>query len=230
MAAIYLIGLLESFSKALFPLYLIPLVVGFWKARNRNGVFVVLLAGCYLLLSYYYLIRFDSIRVRHLLTPAFLLHPWIGVGMDRIVGYVRGSSRQRLLAIFMLLLFGISPIYRSVKILWKQDNVLPKAGKWIADIPEFQAAKIIANDRRAPFYVGRGVDFLFYPKKDFFAMERLALSRQIGLLIIEESKKKEIQALQLKKFTKVKEFVGKKNIVIIYCSPELYRSIRGKEL
>ena len=38
MPVIYLIGLLESFSKALFPLYLIPLVVGFWKARNRNGV------------------------------------------------------------------------------------------------------------------------------------------------------------------------------------------------
>jgi 4-amino-4-deoxy-L-arabinose transferase-like glycosyltransferase len=56
MTAIYLIGLLESFSKALFPLYLVPLVVGFWKGRNRNGVFVALLAVCYLLMSYYLLI------------------------------------------------------------------------------------------------------------------------------------------------------------------------------
>jgi 4-amino-4-deoxy-L-arabinose transferase-like glycosyltransferase len=230
MPAIYLIGLLESFSKALFPLYLIPLVVGFWQARNRNGVFVFLLAGCYLLLSYYYLIRFDSIRVRHLLTPAFLLLPWIGVGIDRIVVYVRSSSRQRLLAIFMLLLFGVLPIYRSARILWKQDTVLPMAGKWIAAIPEFQVAKIITNDRRAPFYAGRGVDFDFYLTSDLFHMEDIALARQSDLLIIEVSKKKVNQALRLKKFRKVKEFIGKKNIVMIYSSPKLYESIQGRKL
>ena len=230
MTVIYFIGLLESFSKALFPLYLIPLVVGLWNARNRNGVFVVLLTGCYLLLSYYYLIRFDSIRVRHLLTPAFLLHPWIGAGMDRIVVYVRGSSRKHLLIILMLLLFGILPTYRSVKIIWKQDTALPKAGKWMADIPEFQTAKIMTNDRRVPFYAGRGVDFDLHLSSDFFHMEELALKRQLDLLIMKVPKKKENQTVRLKKFRKVKEFFGKKNIVIIYCSPKLYESIQGRKL
>ena len=230
MAAIYLIGLLESFSKALFPLYLIPLVLGFWKVRNRNSVFIALLAGCYLLMSYYYLIRFDSIRVRHLLTPAFLLHPWIGAGIDRIVVYVRGSSRQHLLTILMLLLFGILPTYRSVKIVWKQDTALPKAGKWMADIPEFQTAKIMTNDRRVPFYAGRGVDFDLHLSSDFFHMEELAIKRQLDLLIMKVPKKKENQTIRLKKFRKIKEFFGKKNIVIIYCSPKLYESIQGRKL
>jgi 4-amino-4-deoxy-L-arabinose transferase-like glycosyltransferase len=230
MPAIYLIGLLESFSKALFPLYLIPLVLGLCKERNRNCVFVVLLAGCYLLMSYYYLIRLDSIRVRHLLTPAFLLYPLIGVGIERIVVYVRGSSRQRLLAIFILLLFVVLPIYRSVKILWKQDTVLVKAGKWIADIPEFQAAKIITNDKRVPFYAARGVDFDSYLSSDFYHMEDIALKRQLDLLIMKVSKKKGNQKPRLKKFRKVKEFFGKKNIVIIYCSPKLYESIQGSKL
>jgi len=230
MAAIYLIGLLESFSKALFPLYLVPLVVGFWKARNRNAFFVALLAGCYLLMSYYLLIRLDSIRVRHLLTPAFLLHPWIGVGIDRIVVYVKGSSRQRLLAILILFLLGVLPIYRSVKILWKQDTVLVKAGKWIADIPEFQAAKIITNDKRVPFYAARGVDFDSYLSSDFFHMEDIALERQLDLLIMKVPKKRENSTPRLTKFRKVKEFLGKKNIVIIYCSPKLYESIQGRKL
>ena len=230
MAAIYLIGLLESFSKALFPLYLIPLVLGFWKVRNRNSVFIALLAGCYLLMSYYYLVRFDSIRVRHLLTPAFLLHPWIGAGIDRIVVYVRGSSRQHLLTILMLLLFGVLPIYRSVKILWKQDTVLVRAGKWIADIPEFQAARIITNDRRVPFYAAQGADFDFFLSSDFFYMEDMALKRELDLLIMKVPKKKENQTIRLKKFRKVKEFFGKKNIVIIYCSPKLYESIQGRKL
>jgi 4-amino-4-deoxy-L-arabinose transferase-like glycosyltransferase len=230
MTAIYLIGLLESFIKALFPLYLVPLVVGFWKVRNRNGVFVALLAGCYLLMSYYLLIRLDSIRVRHLLTPAFLLHPWIGAGIDRIVIYVRGSSRQRLLTILILLLFGVLPIYRSVKILWKQDTVLVRAGKWIADIPEFQAARIITNDRRVPFYAAQGADFDFFLSSDFFYMEDMALKRELDLLIMKVPKKKENQTVRLKKFRKVKKFFGKKNIIIIYCSPKLYESVQGRKL
>ena len=81
MLVIYLIGLLESFIKALFPLNFIPLVVGFKNWRKRHGVFVLLLAGSYLLLSYYFLITRDFIRVRYFLTPVLLLCPWIGLGM-----------------------------------------------------------------------------------------------------------------------------------------------------
>jgi len=68
---IYLIGLLEKFFKALFPPYLIPLVVGLWKVRNRNNVFILLLTACYFLSLYYYMISTNSIRERYLLTPAF---------------------------------------------------------------------------------------------------------------------------------------------------------------
>jgi 4-amino-4-deoxy-L-arabinose transferase-like glycosyltransferase len=230
MPAIYFIGFFEALSEALFLPFILPLGLGLKSSKVRNSAFMFFLVSCYLLMLYCALILIGHTRERIFLAPAFILYPWIGAGIDRIVAYLKDSSRQRLIAIFILLLFGVLPIYKSVKILWQQDTVLVKAGKWIADIPEFQTAKIITNDRRAPFYAGRGVDFVFYLTSDFSTMERIALSRQIDLLIIEESKKKEIQKLQLKKFRKVKEFVGKKNMVIIYCSPKLYRSISGKKL
>ena len=233
MPIIYLIGLLENFFRALFPPYVIPLAVGLRKTRNRDNLFVILLVVSYFLMLYYYLISMDTIRVRFFLTPAFLLFPWIGVGIDRIVVYVRGSSRQRLLAILILLLFGVLPIYRSVKILWKQDTVLLEAGKWLADVPEFQVARIITTDSRIPFYAGRGVpgvDYYLVLTSDHFTLEKIALLEGYDLLIFKTSKKSKNPTPRLKKFRKVKEFVGKKDIVSIYCSPKLYRSISGKEL
>jgi hypothetical protein len=95
MPLIYLIGLLEKFLKALFPPYLIPLGLGVWHARKRNNVFIILFAAFYLLSLYYYMISTNTIRERFLLTPVFLLYPFIGVGLDRLCINVKKASRRR---------------------------------------------------------------------------------------------------------------------------------------
>jgi hypothetical protein len=59
-------------------------------------------------------------------------------------------------------------------------------------------------------------------------MEKLALQKSFDLLIIKTSKKSENSRPGLKKFMKVKEFAGAIDIVDIYCSPRLYRTIRDK--
>jgi hypothetical protein len=78
---------------------------------------------------------------------------------------------------------------------------------------------MITTDRRIPFYAGRG---------NYLAMEKLALKKSFDLLIITTSKKRKNSRPRLKKFTRVKEFVGAKDIVNIYCSPKLYRTVKGK--
>jgi len=227
---IYLIGLLEKFFKALFPPYLIPLVVGVWYARNRNNVFIILLTACYFLILYYYMISINSIRERYLLTPAFLLHPFIGVGLDRLCIYVKKSSRRRLFTILLVIFFALLPVYRSFRIIWNQDTVLLVAGEWLATIPQFQTAKIITTDRsrRISFYAGRGLDQTLYRKPNYSAMEKLALQKSFDFIIIKTSKKSENSRPGLKKFMKVKEFAGAKDIVNIYCSPIIYETIKGK--
>ena len=233
MLVIYLIGLLESFIKALFPLNFIPLVVGFRNWRKRHGVFVLLLAGSYLLLSYYLLITRDSIRVRFFLTPVLLLCPWIGLGIDRILIYVRGLSKRRFFTILLLIIFALVPFHRSLRITWKQETVPLKAGEWISTVPQFQTAKIITTDRRISFYAGRGLDQTLclnpnYLVINYLVIEKLALEKSFDLLIITTSKKGKSSRPRLKKFTRVKEFVGEKDIVNIYCSPRLYRTVKGK--
>jgi hypothetical protein len=230
MPIIYLIGLLEKFFKVLFPPYLIPLGVGVWNARNRNNVFIILFASFYFLSLYYYMISTNSIRERLLLTPAFLLYPFIGVGIDRLYIYVKKSSRRRLLTILLVIFFVLLPTYRSYRITWTEDDVLAKAGKWIAKVPQFQKAEIITADSRVPFYADRGVHYTWYPHPDHLSMEALAVSSRFDLLVIKKSKNNESSAPPPNKFIKVKEFIGVKDIVSIYCSPRLYRTIRDKGL
>jgi 4-amino-4-deoxy-L-arabinose transferase-like glycosyltransferase len=225
---IYLIGLLEKFFKALFPPYLIPLGVGVWNARNRNNVFIILFASFYFLSLYYYMISTNSIRERFLLTPAFLLHPFIGVGIDRLYIYVKKSSRRRLFTILLVIFFVLLPTYRSLKITCIEDDVLSKAGKWIAEVPQFQKAEIITTDSRVAFYAGRGAHYTRYPYPNHLSMEAFAESSRFDLLVIKKSKNDESSAPPLKKFIRVKKFIGVEDIVSIYCSPGLYATVKGK--
>ena len=228
MPIIYLIGLLEKFFKVLFPPYLIPLAVGVWNARNRNNVFIILFTAFYLLSLYYYMISTDSIRERFLLAPAFLLYPFIGAGLDRLCITAKRSSRRRLFTILLVIFFALLPAYRSLRITWKEDDVLAKTGKWIAAVPEFQIAEIITTDSRVAFYAGRGAHYTWYPNSDYFSMEAVAESSRFDLLVIKRPQKNESSAPPLRKFIKVKEFIGVQDIVTIYCSPRLYRTVEGK--
>ena len=176
------------------------------------------------------MISTNSIRERYLLTPAFLMHPFIGVGLDRLYSLIKKSSKRRLLTILFVIFFLLLPIYKSSRKIWNQDTVRLTASEWIATIPQFKTAKIITNDLRIPFYAGRSLKQTHYMRPNYFDMEKLALKRNFDLLIISTSKKSRNLRPEFKKFTRVKEFVGKKDVVNIYCSPRLYRTVRNKGL
>jgi hypothetical protein len=222
---LYLIGSLESFVKALFPLYLVPLGWGLWHSRMRKCGFVLFLAVSYFLMLYYLHLKTDSIRERFFLSLVFLLCPWIGVGLERLFDFIKRSLKLRIITAVCVLLLGILPIYKSVEIVWKQDNVFVKAGEWIGKVPEFQKAAILSNDRRIAFYAGRQDYYDYHGGYDNLTMEKFALANGADLLIIKRSKRKRDKRPQLKLFREVKEFAGVKDIIYIYCSPKLYEML-----
>lgn len=222
---IYLLGSLESFVKALFPLYLIPLGWGLWHSRMRKCSFVLFLAVSYFLMLYFLHLKLDSIRERFFLTLVFLLSPWVGVGLERLFDFIKRSSKPRILTAVCVLLLGILPIYKSVEVAWKQDNVFVKAGEWIGKVPEFQKATIISNDRRIAFYAGRQDYYDYHGGYDNLTMEKFASAKGVDILIIKRSKRKRDKRVQLKLYREVKEFAGVKDIIYIYCSPKLYEML-----
>ena len=231
MPVIYLWGLLCSFVKVLFPLFVIPLLWGLRDSLPRIRVFVLALTASYLFAIYYVLLEMDFIQHRFLLAPAFLLYPWIGAGIARLFMSVKGSSRPIFFAILFVIVFSVSPIYRCAHSLWKQDDVITTAAEWIANKDEFHQAKIITTDPRIPFYAGRERDYMKYADihHNYFAMEQTAIENQMDILIIRVSAKKKDILPELAVYKKVKEFIGKKNIAIIYCSPEFHKTLRARQ-
>jgi 4-amino-4-deoxy-L-arabinose transferase-like glycosyltransferase len=224
MYAVYLIGLLQAFINAIFLPFVIPLGFGLKKSRLRNHAFILLLLGVYLLLLYSSLMKRDVLRVRHLLAAAFLLYPWIGVGLYRIVNTSKKSVWQRSVAILFILGLGAVSTYKSVDVTWKQDDVVVRAGKWIK-ARGLRKTPMITTDRRVAFYAGKGKDYLRYDGSEYFAMEKLALEKGYDVLVIRTSKKRMKTGPQLTRFTNKKQFIGVKDIVAIYFSPKLQENL-----
>jgi hypothetical protein len=222
---VYLIGSLESLAKALFPLYLFPLGWGLWHSRLRKCSFVLFLAFSYFLMLYFLHVKTDSIRERFFLSLIFLLCPWVGVGLERLFDFIKRAPKPRILTAICVLLLGVLPIYKSIEIVWKQDNVFVKAGEWIGKVPEFQKAAILSNDKRIAFYADRQDYYAFHGGYDNLALEKFALARGADLLVIKRSKRKRDERPHLKVYKEIKEFAGVKDIVYIYCSPKLYGMI-----
>ncbi|MBW2246201.1 MAG: glycosyltransferase family 39 protein [Deltaproteobacteria bacterium] len=238
MPIIYLFGLLETLIKVIFPFFVVSLFWGFRDSLTRSRLFLLSLVLIYLFMCYYSYVVRDFIQKRFFFVPAFLLYVWIGRGIERMFMLVRQSVRPQLFAVVFAVLFFISPVYKSVHSIGKQDNVITLTGKWIATRPELAEAKIATNDSRILFYAGRKTfggntkkNFKPYArlKYDYSGMEQLAAENKKDILIIRTSSKGKDMPSGFKYYKKVKEFIGKKRIVAVFCSTEFFKKLNQED-
>jgi len=221
---IYLVGLLQTFVKVLFPLFVIPL---FWAYRHifeRRQAFVFALVCFYLLMMYYTLIDRDFMQGRFLFAPVSLAYPWVGLGMERMFNYLKSSSMPKVYFAIFIVIFFMSPVFKCVYSVAKADNVLRESGKWLAANEMFHDAKLLTNDIRSPFFAGITIDdyFLYRKKKDkdnFASIEKIALEKQVDILVVKVSPKETELLDNISYYKKLKKFTGRQRDVYIYCSP-----------
>ena len=231
MPIIYLFGLIESFIKVLFPLFILPLFWGFRHSLQRTHVFVLSVVVSYLLMIFYVLIYIDAIEYRVFFAPTFLLFPWIGAGCQHMLAFMKKSSKPRLFLALCGIVFLLSPFYKSADSIRKQDNLISTSSEWLGKKAEFQKAKIVTTDPRVPFLAGRGRDYLIYDDKDndCSGLEQFAMQKQMDVVIIRISAKRRGRIDKFRYYKKVKEFIGKKNMVAIYGSPEFLKRLNAKK-
>ena len=228
MSLLYLLGLIEGLIKVLFPFFIIPFYYGFKRPFFRNQVLILAFVTSYLFMVYCYAIKVDFVRARFLLAPAFLLFPWIGAGMERIFAFVKNSSRPKVFVFVFALIFLIAPISKTINSFGKHDSVIIESGEWLAGQPGFNNAKIVTNERRILFYAGREtysdrgnrVEMYGSSRSDFTGMEKLAKKIQADVIIIRTSVRRKDMIPEFKYFRKIREFVGKKKIAVIFYSPD----------
>jgi hypothetical protein len=235
MPIIYLFGLFESLIKVLFPFFVIPLFLGLRNSLLRTRVLVLILVIFYLIVVYYYAIKLDFVRTRFLFAPAFLLYPWIGAGLERMFILLRQASKPKFFAVVFVSFFIILPLCKVGHSFGKHDGVIIKTGEWLAAQAEFNKAKIATNEARILFYAGKeswaGGTENFYPyaslRYDYKKIGQLAREKERDILIIRSSVKKKDKITNLGYFKKIKEFIGKKDVAIIYCSPKFSKTGRN---
>ncbi len=225
LPVIYLISVIEAMVQNFFPLFVLPLLLGFGQRINwhRGLWLLLLLTGAYFLMAYFFLFTQDFISKRYVLAPALLLLPWIGRGLERIWDGIARCRWPRIAMILFLLVFCGVPAYKSLGDFTGpvKGDVIRIAGQWLVMQPDLQNAIIACSDPRVRFYSSPEQKYVrhmesFSVARDFRKMEKVAFEKKADLLIIEISKKKRRQMPEFKHFSLMKEFAGTKNDVLIF--------------
>ena len=219
MAVIYMFGILEYMIRVLFPVFLIPLILGLTYRWEKQHWFVMVVVFFYLFIFYYALIKRDFIEIRFVFMPVFLLYLWVGYGLDRIWIKARNSSYSKFWVFLFFVSFIILPIYKTGNSIFSQDSVLREAGKWLAESPDFARARLATTDSRISFYAENMDNSLYISNREikdkYPIIEKMALQDK-SLLIAEKVRKGREPFKGFKHYRILKTFHGKINSVHFY--------------
>jgi hypothetical protein len=236
---IYLLGLLESMVKVLFPLYLVPLALGLGRRAAGGRWFVLLLTAVYLLVILYTMIESDYVQSRFLAAPAVLLYPWIGAGLDRLYTGLRSQVRWRwwrwATLVLLLVLMG-APLCEIGAGAAKEDGLVRQAGRWLAQQPALRRGRIVTTDERILYWAGidylAGRDRLYFyynsgdrGQAEYRGLEDLARRKGAGLIVVRDGKKDRDKIPPFGCYRKVHEMEGIKDFAAFYqttgaCRPQ----------
>jgi hypothetical protein len=190
MPLVYLIGLLESLIKALYPLYFLPLFFLLTKpSRSFSKLtaekkFVLVIFGGYMLALFYILITRDKMIGRLLFTPAVLLYPWVGHGFRLGIDALQKRKLGRALQTVAVLLFIVLPCVENVEKVVKSDRSAMAVGQFIIHDPYLRDATLLFSETSHSFYSN---------SLDHFSKTR-KLAKQIGKHI-KEGRTAEIETI-----------------------------------
>jgi len=234
IGTIYLLGLLQHLVQALFVVNMIPL---FWGLRrsplHETHVFVLILAFSYLAGIYYFFVQNDFLVQRFLLVPALLLYAWVGMGIGAMLDFVRRLGYGELLSGVLVTVLLLSPANKFNHLYKKSDDSVVRAGVWLAKQPELVDARVISTDPTIFYYAEREISYDGTGKSlrvgspwgykgdaRFNGLEQAALAKDVDVIVVSTTVRREVALDNSEKYRKLKEFTGKKDKIVIYCASD----------
>jgi hypothetical protein len=222
---IYIIGLVEATFRNLFLLYVVPLWAGFGKRPvfNRGHWLLLLVAGTYFMVAFYFVFTHDFISKRYIFVPALMLYPWVGRGLERIRAWIGGIRRPRIALVLFLVVFCGAPAYKTLSEAVGADKgkVFKVAGKWLASQTDLQGAILACSDPRIRLYSSQELHFLrdgdsFSIFRDLGQMEKVALAKKVDLLVLETSRKERHKVPEFEHYFMVNKIEANNKEVLIF--------------
>ncbi len=177
MPLVYLFGQLVILLKVLFPVFLIPLIIGLKTTFTRENThkrvlhFLSLLFCIYFLFIYYaYLIR-DFLPSRLLFPLVFMLFAIMGRGMAEGLRSTLAASYPKITATVVVFFFLLAPIGRAADKTHRSDAIAKTAGLWLQEHQNHADQPLLTSEPKILFYADRIADY----KQDRKACEKLKL-------------------------------------------------------
>lgn len=216
---VYLVGLLQALTAAIFPIFIVPLFIGVRAARRcecNPGVLIWTLAA-YLGMVYFFMVTRNFLSERYLLIVVVMLLPFVGHGFERLKVKLSAFRFQKIsLVVFVVLFIGL-PIYKSFADTRNEKTEIRLAGEWLKQNQDILRQRIVTTDERVPFYAGlMRNDYDVFPdgmRQDF---GQYARANGNSLLVLSMSLRKGEKPPSLGEYILVKEFYGYKKVVLIY--------------
>jgi hypothetical protein len=226
MWLIYLIGLAQIMIQVLFPVYLVPLAAGLDHRWNRSRAMAAAVVLFYVALLYMLLIERDFTNKRFVFAGVFLLYPWVGRGMARVVDWTSARAvGPWVWPVFWICAVGF-PALANIDHMKLPDQSAVQAGRWIA-ASAYKEGRIIGNDSRIAYAAGllshkdKGKYRDYHPEsRNFKKIERIAIRGNYDLIVLKFRKNRLDRLPSFKRFIEVKRFDYGEKITFVFADPK----------
>ena len=216
---IYLIGMIQTFIKDLFPLFVVPLIYGLnlKEQWNRKIVLFLMVLCSFLLMGYYFLIVRNFITSRYMFVTLVLSFILVGYGLDRMTAPIRSSRFRKVVVVILVTLCVALPVYKVLRNNSSEKREVKRAGIWLTEYRDKSATKMLLNDDRIAYHAG-----LFYGEYDLFdeiqleQLEKIAFGKGHKIVVVYLDNQQVGKSPDFKEYALIKSFPGHKKTVMIY--------------
>lgn len=216
---IYFIGLMVNVKKVLYPAFFAACLVGLvlFRACRSSHALVLWLTIAYLLILYLYLLHRGFIETRYVYVPVFLMLPWVGYGIERMLDRLKGIKCLPRFAPLLLVavLFAVPGVEAATEVK-RQLLSAKEAGQWLAAHPQINVGAIVSNGREVPFYAGRGMTFIESMNIEPNHLAQVAGQVDAQLISVHRDRDAEPAELHIENFLQVGKFTDKRYETLIF--------------
>jgi hypothetical protein len=226
MPLVYFLGLIQVLSFVIMVPNLIPLSIGLIRTVNSPQHILTLANAIGLLaLAYGFFIRTEIIMKRYVMITGLLLTPWIGFGIDIILGRLSRISFGRWAVGCIVLLIFVIPADGFFKFFKNPDDLASRAGEWVATNSEFNNTKIVMNDQIVKFHTDllhnsthekSTLLYLDINDDDFCKLQQFAVDNDAKVIVIQGRNNVTDGFKCLSNYSEIKEFKSKKKFIKIF--------------
>ncbi len=219
MYLVYLVGMMQTFFKSLYPVFVVPLIFGLNLRNkwNRQTFLFLTVLGAFFLTDYFFLVSNNFLSARYLLVLVVLSLVLVGFGMDRMITHLYDFRYRRIAFSVAIILCFLMPLGESLLKGADEKMEVKDAGLWLRDNRDLSKKRMIVTDERIAYYAGlmRG-DYDAFQGEREKQFEQEALSAGCDIIVI-YARTGEVEYLaDFKQFVLVEKFSGDKNVALVY--------------